>query len=74
MTDVSRFTKYTSGEPVITVNVAAGLAFGLLVVITEQYLSVQWDELMLTIVGSLFLLGATVDRQEQGVQSADPRS
>ena len=39
MTDVSRFTKYTSGEPVITVNVAAGLAFGLLVVLTEEYLS-----------------------------------
>lgn len=60
MTDVSRFTRYTSGEPVVTVNVAAGLAFGLLVVLTEKYSSLQWDELMLTIVGALFLLGATV--------------
>ena len=42
--DLSRFTKYTTGEPVITVNAAAAVVFGLFVTLTERYAGFQWDE------------------------------
>jgi len=57
--DLSRFTKYTTGEPVITVNAAAAVVFGLFVTLTERYAGFQWDELMLTLTGVLFLSVAT---------------
>lgn len=57
---LDRFVKYTSGkEPVITVNVIAAVLMASFVKVVEETTSFQWDELSLTVVGILFLSGAT---------------
>ena len=59
MNPLERFTKYTTGkEPVITVNVIAALALGVIVRATEEW-GFAWDEFSLTVAGVIVLTIAT---------------
>ena len=56
---MDRFLKYTSQrEPVITINVAAAIAFGILVTLLERA-GITLAETELTLLGAAFLAGAT---------------
>lgn len=57
---LARFARYTSGkEPVVTVNVIAALILAVIVKASQEWLGVEWDELMLTIAGITALSAAT---------------
>lgn len=60
MTTLERFTRYTTGkEPVLTVNTVAAILLGVVVVGSERYLGIVWDEFMLTVAGLVTISAAT---------------
>ena len=56
---MDRFLRYTTGrEPVITINVLAAVALGVVVLLMER-LGVQLSEVELGLLGTAFVVGAT---------------